>query len=210
VSGHLYSIETGSSANAIARLLGVLFPDVTTVLDATYGNGRFWEGGADVRVTGLDLEPTRARDVCGDFTALPFADAAFDLVVFDPPYLTDVGKANPGRMGDRFGSFGSIRELRDAVERGCLEAWRVGRIGVIFKVQNYIHGSVAVRMTRWVEDVMPHDAYGEIHLMRSNKIRDRKWRDQLSVHSNHATFLAYRSGDQRHIRRWPEAFETAS
>jgi hypothetical protein len=204
VTERLYTVETGNSARVVSRMLAVLFPDAETGLDMTYGNGRFWDGSAHlVDVIGLDINPTRASDVAGDFTALPFTDSSFDVVIFDPPYLTHVSKTNPGRMGERFGSFDSIEELKLAVEQGCREAWRVARIGVIVKVQNYIHASVPVRMTRWVETIMPHDAYGEVHLTRSNKIMDRKWGDQLSVYSNSATFLAFRHGDQRHVRRRP-------
>ncbi len=204
----LSSIETGSSAEVIAKMIKTLFPDVETVLDTTYGHGGFWDGTLDVTVVGMDLDPTRARDVVADFRALPFADASFDLVVFDPPFLTDTSKG--GLMGERFGSFGSIPDLQRAVEAGLMEAWRVARIGVLIKVQNYIHGSLPVRMTRWVEDLIPYDAYGEVHLLRSSKLLDRKWGDQLSVYSNHATFLAYRHGNQRHIRRTRPVLEAVS
>ena len=57
VTDRLYTIEDGTSAQAVARLLAVLFPDARTVLDATYGHGRFWDGTAPVEVTGMDLDP---------------------------------------------------------------------------------------------------------------------------------------------------------
>ena len=40
-TARLYTVSDGSSASAIAALLGVLFPDARTVLDATYGRGKF-------------------------------------------------------------------------------------------------------------------------------------------------------------------------
>lgn len=201
MSDLLYSVERGKSARTIASMLAVLFPDSETVLDATYGSGRFWDGSSPVHVTGLDLNPKRARDVCADFTRLPFLASAFDVVIFDPPYHTDTSKKTTSIMDGLFGSFDTMADLRAAVEQGSREAWRCSRVGVIVKVQNYTHASRSVRMTRWVEDVMPHDAYGEVHQRHTNKLKDPKWNDQLSVYSVNTTFLAYRHGDQRHIRR---------
>lgn len=198
----LLSIESGTSAQTVAKMLRVLFPDAATVLDMTYGSGKFWTPYTPWRVTGIDLNPERARDVCADFTRLPFRDGAFDVAIFDPPYLTECSKSNPGKMGALFSYFDSLEALRDAVTRGSAEAWRVGRLGAIVKVQNHVHQSRSVRMTRWVEAVIPEDAYGEVHLMReAGKIRSPQWTDQLSVWSNSATFLAFRHGDQRHVRR---------
>src|SRR5687768_6389219 len=48
----LLSVMGGDSALAVRRLLEVLFPDATTVLDATYGDGRFLSGASPVKVTG--------------------------------------------------------------------------------------------------------------------------------------------------------------
>lgn len=199
----LYTVETGTSAQAVAKLLRVLLPDARTVCDLTWGSGSFWRGSdADVAVTGIDINPDRARDICADFTNLHMvADGAYDVAVFDPPYLANVSKSNPGLMGRRFGSYDSVDDVRAAVQAGCREAWRVSRIGCIVKVANHTHGSRSVRMTRWVEDVFPHDAYGQVELARPHKLLDPKWGEQLSVYSNSATFLVYRHGDQRHIRR---------
>jgi hypothetical protein len=86
---------------------------------------------------------------------------------------------------------------------GALEAWRVSRLGVIVKVQNYIHASKLVHMTRWVEDAIPSPLYDELHLVNPRKLIVPSWGEQLSVYRNHSTFLLFRHGDQRHIRRRP-------
>lgn len=197
----LYSVEDGTSARAVARLIAVLFPDATAALDMTYGSGRFWDGSAPVAVTGLDINPSRARDVCGDFTRLPFVDGAFDLAIFDPPYHTDMGRGKASVMGARFGTYPTLLHLENAVKAGAREAWRVSRLGILVKVQTYVHASRLVRMTRWVEDAVPADLYDEMHLKARNKILDPKWGDQLSVYRNHATFLAFRKDGATHKRR---------
>lgn len=201
MSERLYSVEDGTSARAVAGLLAVLFPDARTVLDATYGNGRFWDGSADVEVTGLDLDPGRAAHVVGDFRALPFADDAFDVVIFDPPYHTNMGRGKASVMGARFGTFATLADLREAVEQGCREAWRAGRLGVIVKCQDYIHESKPVWMSDWVKGALPVEPYDVLHLRQRSKVIDPKWRDQLSVYRNHSTFWVFRTGGNVHRRR---------
>lgn len=203
LSDPLYTVEEMTSARAIERLLGLLLPDAVTVLDATYGSGSFWRGShADVQVTGLDLNPSRARHVCGDFTRLPFLDNSFDVVIFDPPYHTDVGKAKASVTHARFGSFATLPDLRQAVQLGTAEAWRAARLGVIVKVQDYIHASRAVWMSLWVQGAIPVEPYDVLYARRTcGKIRSPKWRDQLSVYRNHATYWVYRKDSQIHRRR---------
>lgn len=199
----LYTVEEMTSAKVIERLLGVLLPDATTVLDTTYGSGSFWRGStADVQVTGLDINPTRAKHVCGDFTRLPFLDNAFDVVIFDPPYHTDVGKQKASVTHERFGSFEKVADLKQAVHLGTAEAWRVARLGVIVKVQDYIHASRAVWMSLWVQRAIPVEPFDVLYARRTcGKIRSPKWRDQLSIWRNHATYWVYRKDGPIHRRR---------
>ncbi len=198
----LYTVmPTTDTASLVTQMVEVFFPDATSILDMTYGKGGFWSPEMRERVVGLDKDPTRARSVCADFTQLPFRDNAFDLAVFDPPYQTDMGKGKPSVMGGRFGHYARIVDLQYELHKGCLEAARVARLGVLVKCQNYIHGSQLVRMTRWVEGVMPMPLYDEVHQAHKSKIIDPKWGDQLSAYRNHATFLAFRHDGPIHKRR---------
>lgn len=204
-SQRLRTVEDGTSAWAVARLLAVLFPDALTALDMTYGSGNFWDGTAHVSVIGMDRNPARARDVCADFTRLPFAAGAFDVAIFDPPYITDAGRDSVMRA--RFGSFRNVAELRAAVEAGCREAWRVSRLGIIVKTQNHKHASRFVHMTRWVEGAVPAELYDELHLRSPSKIEDGKWGEQLSLRSAHATFSIFRHDGPIHRRRRPSTLD---
>ena len=80
------------------------------------------------------------------------------------------------------------------------EAWRVARVGVLVKVQNHVHQAQFQHMTRWVEESISSPVYDELHVTR-RKLIDPKWRDQLSVYRNHATYLCFRKGAQTHKRR---------
>jgi hypothetical protein len=198
----LQTVERGTSAQAITRLLTVLFPDATTALDMTYGAGKFWDGTAPIHVLGVDLNPDRRPQVRADFTRLPFADSSFDVAVFDPPYLSEPSKAGTALVANRFGSYRSEAESRAAVQSGAAEAWRVSRLGIICKVMNHTHRSRFVHMTRWVEDAVPADIYSEMHLISKSKPASHKWTgSQLSLRANHTTFLVFRHDGAVHKRR---------
>lgn len=199
----VYTTQKLTNAKAVDGLLRVIFPDAETVLDATYGKGMFWRGvKPSVRVVGLDRNPAGHPHVVGDFTALPFADGAFDVCIFDPPYQWDMGRGKGSIIGNLFGTYESERHARETVQLGAQEAWRTARLGVLVKVQNYIHASRLVHMTRWIEDAIPSPLYDELHLITPRKLICPRWGSQLSVYRNHSTFLAFRRGDQRHIRRF--------
>lgn len=196
----LYTImPTRQTGRVLEDMLTVLFPDATTILDTTYGNGAFWKGSAR-QVIALDKDRARARDVCADFTALPFRDASVDVVVFDPPYHTDMGKGKPSVMGARFGAFPTLADLRAALTQGCLEARRVARVGVIVKVQDYVHASRVQWMDQWVIETLGLP-YERVIQPRTSKICDPKWGSQLSAYRNHGMFLAYRTDGDVHKRR---------
>jgi hypothetical protein len=199
----LHSIETGTSDRTLAKMLGVLYPDAETILDATWGSGKFWTGPlpSGVRVIGADLDPARARDVVADFTQLPFGPGAVDLVVYDPPFISDVSKTNPGVIGRRFSSYASDAEARRIVQAGAAEAWRVARVGVIAKCQIHTHGSLTIDMEGWLREAVPSPIFGRVEQLRRSKIVAPNWGEQLSVRSNSSTFLAFRKGSQRHVRR---------
>lgn len=207
----LFSIEERPGPVVLADILNILFPDARTVLDSTYGKGVFWKKRERTRVSvvGLDLDPSSRASVRGDFTALPFSDQSFDVVAFDPPYQWDVSKKNPSIMGKRFGSYESEADALNAVMSGTREAWRVARLGIVVKVQNHIHGNRFIPMTDWVRwgffDEYSDEyvsLYDEVMVKRPGvKVIDPKWREQLSVYRNHATFMIFRKGSQTHKRR---------
>lgn len=72
-----------------------------------------------------------APSVQADFTALPFQDNSFSLVVFDPPHLVRNGKS--GWLAKKYGKLG--RDWREELRAGFQECFRVLRpVGtLIFK-----------------------------------------------------------------------------
>ncbi len=107
------------------------------ILDATCGGRHLWVDKdhpnalyVDRRVLPKGTIPIRHNwevrpDIVADFTDLPFPDATFDLVVFDPPHII---RANPSKSFLRT-KYGELEPATwDAVLRdGFSECWRVLR-----------------------------------------------------------------------------------
>ena len=197
----LMTIEQGVGADVVRRMIDVWFPDAMTILDATHSKGEFWRG-QERRVIGMDLDPAVRTDVRADFMRMPFRADAFDLVVFDPPYITNPSKAGTSRMAQRFGAYPSLAAMQASVMAGAREAWRVARLGVLVKVQDQIRSARWVEMTEWVRQAIGQPPYQRVDARRPTpKIFGENWTDQLSAYGNGATFLCFRKGSQYHRRR---------
>lgn len=110
------------------------------VLDPCCGSKMFWFDKSDPRALFCDIRNTRRQltdksskggyreliiepDVQCDFTALPFPDHAFALVVFDPPHLQRNGAH--GWVGLKYGTL--PRDWREILRVGFAECFRVLR-----------------------------------------------------------------------------------
>ncbi len=117
------------------------------VLDMCCGPRMMWFDKSDSRCVCVDRRSERhamnrpkrgtvewtetAPDVICDFTALPFADASFQMVVFDPPHFERSGKI--GYLAMKYGWL--PENWRDVLRAGFAEGFRVLRSGgtLIFK-----------------------------------------------------------------------------
>ena len=130
-----------SSENAIssAPVHGMVMPPV---LDACCGTRMMWFDKEDARAVFADcrtedivIEPGRAYkngtvlhvdpDMEVDFTDMPFGDATFSHVVFDPPHHTSKRLGGTG-TGVMEAKYGRLREgWREMLEAGFAECFRV-------------------------------------------------------------------------------------
>lgn len=100
------SVLWGTDAQALPLLLSLhCAVETPRILDVTANRGVMWQGLPPYDLTTLDINPAFAPDVVGDFRALPFADASFDVLVFDPPHLPAAAASpNSSRLwADRYG-----------------------------------------------------------------------------------------------------------
>jgi hypothetical protein len=179
----------------IAEILGTLFPDARTAVDLTPGRHGFWSERVPSSVAVTFCEH--------DFCALPYADQAFDVALFDPPHLADAGTKSI--MGRRFGTYRN-GTLEDMVRQGCREAWRVSRLGAIAKLTDHVHGRRFVRMTGWGIAELG-EPYEVVHHTRAKPLVDPRWRKQLSAYNNGSTFLIWRKDGPLHIARAQSSWE---
>lgn len=110
-----------------------LFPHQPCVLDACCGGRMFWFDKRHPAAVYMDNRTMPAEkltngatfevkpDVVADFTAMPFADNSFYLVVFDPPHLTNAGKK--GWQAKKYGRL--TGNWRDDLRKGFSECLRV-------------------------------------------------------------------------------------
>ena len=124
--------ESPTTCGAAVRSSDLLgFPPV---LDACCGGRSFWFDKKNPLAVFVDKRretwesnlPGRSPwvidpDVLCDFTALPFPDETFYLVVFDPPHMTTLG--HNAHMAKKYGRL--IGEWRDELAEGFRECLRV-------------------------------------------------------------------------------------
>ncbi len=109
-----------------------------SVLDACCGSRMFWFDRKDPRALFIDKRRethelkdksssggsrtlTIAPDMLADFTALPFQDEQFAMVVFDPPHL--VGAGEKGWQAKKYGKLEN--GWQDQLRKGFEECFRV-------------------------------------------------------------------------------------
>ncbi|EPB3975065.1 class I SAM-dependent methyltransferase [Yersinia enterocolitica] len=118
-----------------------------SILDMCCGSRMFWFDRTDPRAVFVDIRAEShtlcdgrkleiAPDLIADFRQLPFADNTFQIVVFDPPHLTNCGPE--GWQGKKYGILS--KSWKDDLTKGFAEAFRVLRAGggLIFK-WNEVH-----------------------------------------------------------------------
>ena len=191
-----------------AELMAAVAPMYLTgsVLDVTYGKGKWWDR--------VKPEPFAAHDLFTldgvDFRALPEADRSFDTVCFDPPYVSAGGDPTKGGI-NLHESYGighkkMVALAPDATNRtdrvealilaGLSECLRVARRFVLVKCMEYAQGHAASSAYARVKLSRFHDVP---HLVTCAAL-DAGWvkHDQIVHHSGsgpggHNIFTAKRA-----------------
>ncbi|MDF7681543.1 class I SAM-dependent methyltransferase [Enterobacteriaceae bacterium ESL0689] len=105
------------------------------ILDVCCGSRMFWHDKNDSRAIFSDIRAEQhtlcdgrklviSPDIIADFKSLPFADASFPVVVFDPPHLVRVG--DTAWIGKKYGKLNK-ETWREDLRAGFTEAFRVLR-----------------------------------------------------------------------------------
>jgi hypothetical protein len=137
-----------------------------SVLDATYGEGAFWNLHRPDGLVTNDLH--KSADHAHDYKHLPWPDRSFDVVVYDPPYKLQ-GTPRMGAFDGRYGLEGRVRDVPDDFDKwygtgksvpwqermadiaaGAVECYRVSAKWLLVKCQD----QVASAKVRWQTDVV--------------------------------------------------------
>lgn len=136
------SVCTGSNADLLASVAPLYLTG--SVLDVTYGGGKWWDRFTPQPFTFHDI----AIDGI-DFRQLPHDDGEFDAVCFDPPYVASGGPSTgrlatrenwQGRYGIGHAQVGGCSSLYDLIFDGLAESCRVSSQWVLVKCMEFAGG----------------------------------------------------------------------
>lgn len=125
-----------------------------TVLDATYGkHGGFWKAWKPDQLTTNDLR--HPADHAWDFRAMPVADCAFDVVVFDPDYKLS-GTPALDDFDERYGVDENLSrdERMEKIRAGAVECFRVCRYRLMVKCMDQVESGRMWWQTDMVRDAI--------------------------------------------------------
>lgn len=139
------SVQGGTNADLMFEIAPLYLTG--SVLDVTYGEGKWWDRFTPHPFTFHDLHKVDGVD----FRALPEADQSIDTVCFDPPYIISGGKsAAMPEFQDAYGigghnlqmtnSEGGNVQLHDLIHGGIDECARVARTWLLVKCMEFAQG----------------------------------------------------------------------
>ena len=198
----VFTAHVGTNAEVFPKILQLYVPAGAKVADVTYGPGVFWR---NVDQTAYELARSDIKRGV-DCRALPYDDASFDCVVFDPPYMhTPGGTAHDGHQNfeQYYQNNGGNRtqlKYHDAVLdlyfSSAAEAWRVlKKRGIyIVKCQDEV---CACRQRLTHVEIINHLASQFIAedvfvLVRNGKPGVSRIVRQRHARKNHSYFLVFR------------------
>ena len=94
------SVWEGSDSELLESMLN-FYPAISPepILDATYNRGRIWKGSTR-SVVSMDIDPKYSPMIVGDNRQMCLPDAAFGVVVYDPPHVGPQGRDKSNKRFD--------------------------------------------------------------------------------------------------------------
>lgn len=207
------SVLFGKDCEALATLLPMHCPTTEPkILDVTYNEGVMWKG-LSYRPTTMDIDPSFSTDVVGDFTSIPFPDASFDVIVFDPPHLpTAAASEHSSKIWERRYGITAERNKSDHVgayfHPFLLEAKRVLRDDgiVLAKIADLTHNHryqwqhVLFINTVIEAGMTPCDMLIKVDPNAGN-LTSSKWENAYHLRKAHCYWIVVRNSDKCEVHR---------
>lgn len=162
------------------------------VLDATYGEGAFWNLWRPETLVTSDLY--KPAKYSWDYKNIPMPDSHFDVVVFDPPYKLSGTPSSP-KMDHAYGveEYMPREERLEDIRLGALECFRVAGKFLLVKCMDQVEGG----KMRWQTDIVTRaveeaggrkvDRFDYLHTPRPQP----EGRRQKTARSNYSTLLVF-------------------
>jgi hypothetical protein len=218
----VFSAYVDDNAEIFPKILSLHVPPGSVIADVTFGKGVFWkkvQGGlytvlaSDITAKGNDgaLGFMKVRDGV-DCRNLPYADAAVDCVVLDPPYMEGLYRRDVSHLAGS-GTFAAFRhhysngqttddgpKWHDAVidmyMKAGREAYRVLRKDGILIVKCQDEVSANKQRLSHVEIITGYESMGLYTkdlfvVVRQNKAAVSRLKKQEHARKNHSYFLIF-------------------
>lgn len=194
------SVQTGTNADLMWSIRDLYLAG--SVLDVTYGDGKWWERFTPDPFTAHDLYKLDGVD----FRALPEPDASVDTVCFDPPYVPQGGEGTLSAFRDRFG----LQELSvhwsgcyETIRSGLAECARVTRRFVLVKCMEFVSGGefhdVPGQVRAWARELELGQPWDVIVHASGSGPGGHNIAQPVRCRRAHSTLLVFRKGS-----RWSE------
>ena len=187
----IYSNVTGDNSDLIETVAKQYIKPLDKVADVTFGKGVFWK---KVDVSQFSFFPTDLKTVAPpvDFCNLPYADCSMNVVVFDPPYMHNVGKpivdGNYQNSATTKGMY--HKDIIELYRKGMMEAFRVLKPGgyLFVKCQDEIEsGRQAWSHIEIYEIAVSMGMYGkDLFVLSQKNLPIIQHKRQLHARKNHS------------------------
>lgn len=206
-NGRPYSVIEGRDPAVLTTLLSFYAQPTSRVLDATANRRKMWKGveHAGERVH-LDIDPSVAPDVVGDFREMPFPADNFDVIVFDPPHLP-VAAASPQSSEQYKRDYGLAHSEHADNISACFgpflrEARRVLRAdGLVFaKLKDFVHNhKYQWTLADWIIAVRAQEGLTACDLIvkrdpSGGALKSSLWESNHHVRNAHCWWAVVRKG----------------
>lgn len=210
----LQTIRRGNTAQCVQDIFQLHFPEAKTVLDCTFGAGRFWKWDHNLKVTGVDIAPLKEGIIQADYRNLPFGAGSVDVMCFDPVFIFTKGirrvigtkrffegreDVPPEQRTHSNSQLDMPRSPSDLLAhyRRIFEQRVIAKQGLILKGQNLI---VTTKRDYWLYNVMklaeemgmgmPDDYL--IQHSPATRMIDPRWKTQRKFRTAECFYLIYR------------------